>query len=375
MKGMDEASYIVEAIKRVGPRNCSLISRMTGIPIGTVRYKIYEQLKKKGVRVQVSVDYSKLGLARNWVALNFSDKCSELAPRILERLSSIGYLTYYGRVVPQGNYFSLVALPPKAKAEYRKFLNGLIDLNILTSYKMDELDWICFLSMRPEYYDFSTGTWNINWETLNQSKVLVKGMGDIYVGEPMADKVDLLILTELQLDSTVSIMEIARKLKMKFKKVNYHFLEHVVRRELIMNYIIRWQAGIEDDGQYSTLSMAIEFRDLTRGELSSVQEVFHKLPFGWFDALSSDRALYLVYVSLPLTQYVNLLNYLRRTISRYNQKFKVSLIDASCSQGYTIPCEMFDEKQGWTFDAEKTLKEVGHLIHLTKEIKAVSFKK
>ncbi len=181
MRRVDEIGCIVEAIKRVGPRNCSLISRMTGIPTETVRYKIDEQLVRKGIIIRVSVDYNKLGLARNWLTLNFSDEYDELAPRILDALSKIGYLIYYGRVVPRRNYVSIAALPPKAKAEYRKFLNGLIDLSILTSYKMDELAWVRYLSMRPEYYDFSTRTWKINWEGLNQSKVIVKGLSLIHI--------------------------------------------------------------------------------------------------------------------------------------------------------------------------------------------------
>ncbi|MFQ6076117.1 MAG: hypothetical protein ACE5Z5_08290, partial [Candidatus Bathyarchaeia archaeon] len=93
--GDDDFSLIVEAIKRVGPRNCSLISRLTGIPVETVRYKIRRQLIRKGIRVHLSVDYNKLCLLRNWITLDFNDEYSELAPSMLDVLSRIGYLTYY----------------------------------------------------------------------------------------------------------------------------------------------------------------------------------------------------------------------------------------------------------------------------------------
>lgn len=362
MKRGDELSHIVEAIKKVGPRNCSLISRMTGIPVETVRYKIRKQLMRKWVKFHVSVDYNKLGLVRNWVTLNFNDGYDEVAPKILDTLSKVGYLIYYGRVIPQGNYVSLIALPIRANAEYKRFLNSLIDIGALTSYEINELAWVRSLSMRSEYYNFSTGTWNIDWERLDQSKVIVKEMGVNYANEPLVDKIDLLILKEFQINSAASIAAIARKLRMEPKTIRYHYMEHIIRRDLIVNYIVRWQRDIERNERHSFLRMFIQFKNLMRRELLGVQNVFHRLPFTWFDALSSDQRLYLVYVTLPMTQYINALDYLRRNISGNGHKFEIDLIDPTCTKSYTIPYEMFDGNQGWVFDAEKTFKKLNVML-------------
>ncbi len=365
-----EISLIVEAIKRVGPRNCSLISRLTGIPVETVRYKIRRQLIRKGIRVQLSVNYNKLGLVRNWVTLDFNDEYSDLAPNMLDVLSKIGYLTYYGRIVPQGNYASIIAFPIEAKAEYRSFMKGLIDLGILSSYQLDELAYIGYLSMRPEYYDFNTRTWNIDWETLARSKAIVKETEKEYVYETTADKIDVLLLKELQIDSTASLTKIARKLGIEPNTVRYHYMEHILRGRLITNYFIRWQAALGKDERYSTLAMVVHFRNLTREELSIAQEALRALPFTWFDALSNDRSLYLVYITLPITLYVKVLDYLRRKVSKHGMNFWVSLIDPSCSMGYTIPYEMFDGERGWIFNAERTLEKLGSAVALLKGIKS-----
>lgn len=354
---------IVEIIKRVGPRNVSLISRLTGIPVETVRYKIRRQLIKNGIGVHVSVDYSKLGLVRNWLALNFDGKFRELAPKMLETLSKTGYLIYYGRILPQGTFISIVALPPSLKAQYVEFLDSLMDLGILTSYWMDELAWIRHLSMRPEYYDFETKAWKVDWDSLHQSKVIVKRMMDSEVGEPMADKTDLLILKELQINSMNPISKIAERLGLKPKTVRYHYMEHILRRGLIPNFIVRWQ-GFREEIQRSILNAFIEFRNLTERSLLDVQKVFHRLPFTWFDAVSNNRSLYLAFLSLPVTQYMSLLSYLQANTFAY--KFEIKLIDTSCTVGYTIPYEMFNETQGWTFNPEKTLKVLTDLVPLIK---------
>jgi len=358
---------IVEAIKRVGPRNVSLISRLTGIPVETVRYKIRRQLIKNGIGVHVGVDYDRLGLVRCWLDLNFDERCRDSAPQVLEMLSKTGYLIYYGRILPQGTYISIIALPPNLKARYVEFLNSMVNLGILASYRMDDLAWIRHLSMRPEYYSFDTKTWNVDWESLHQSRVIVKKMMDSDVGEPMADKTDLLILSELQIDSMKPISKIAKNLGLKSKTVRYHYMEHIIRRGLITNFIVRWQ-GLGAKAWRSTLNMPIELRDLTRGSLLEVQKAFHRLPFTWFDAVSSNQSLYLAFVSLPIDQYVNFLNYLRTNITDYDRRFGIKFIDTSCADSYTVPYEMFDEARGWIFNPEETLEGLLGLVPLIKGV-------
>jgi len=359
----NELYTIVETIKRVGPRNVSLISRLTGIPVETVRYKIRRQLIKNGIGGHISVNYNKLGLVRNWLVLDFDEKYREMATRMLAALSKTGYLIYYGRILPQGTYVSIIALPPSLRVQYGELLDRLMDLGILASYEMDELAWIRHLSMRPEYYDFETKMWKVDWASLHQSKVIVNQMMDSEVGEPMVDKTDLLILKELQIDSMKTISKIAKRLELKPKTVRYHYMEHVLRRGLITNFIVKWQ-GSREQMHRSILNAFIEFRDLTERSLLDVQKVFHRLPFTWFDAVSNNRSLYLAFLSLPVTQYINLLDYLQASVSVH--RFEIKLVDTFCAEAYTIPYEMFNETRGWVFSPEKALKALIDLVPLIK---------
>ena len=70
----DTTVTIVNTIKEVGPRNVTLISRITGIPTETVRYKINKQLAAKGFRVHIAVDFHKLAMKSYSVVLDFSDE-------------------------------------------------------------------------------------------------------------------------------------------------------------------------------------------------------------------------------------------------------------------------------------------------------------
>jgi len=364
----DDFGLIIGAIKRVGPRNCSLISRLTGIPIETVRHKIEKQLVSKGFRFHVNVDYKKLGLIRHWLTLRFSDEYSELATKILEVLSRIGYLIYFGRILPQGSYASIVALPVDVIEDYVRFLDGLIDLGVLDSYEIDELSQVQQHFIKHEFYDFKKGTWNVNWAELEQSKADLPKTVENQSHEMIADEKDLHILEQLQFDPMASFAKISRELNMNQKNVRYHYLKHIVGRRLIREYIVRWQASLGDYERRSILALVVRLRSITSSDLSAVQEIFNRIPFTWFDTFSEDGGFYLAYVTLPMDQYVNVLDFLRKNIPKQCvNDLKVSLIDLSCSMGYTIPYEMFDAEQGWVFDAETTLERFSSDVKVMKQ--------
>lgn len=364
----NDFGLIIGAIKRVGPRNCSLISRLTSLPIETVRHKIEKQLVSKGFRFHVNVDYKKLGLVRHWLTLYFSDEYSELATKILDILSRTGYLIYFGRIVPQGSYASIIALPVDAIEEYTRFLEGFIDLGILDSYEIDELAHVQQHFIKHEFYDFKKGTWNVNWAELEQSKADLPKTVENQSYEMMADEKDLHILEQLQFDPTASFAKIARELNMNQKSVRYHYFKHIVGRHLIKEYIVRWQASLGKNERRAIFSLIVQLRNFKSGDLSTVQEIFHKVPFTWFDAFSVDGGFYLAYVTLPMAQYVNLLDFLRRNLPKqYLDSLKMSLIDMFCSMGYTIPYEMFNEEHGWVFDAERTLEKINSEVKVMKQ--------
>ncbi|MFQ5871558.1 MAG: AsnC family protein, partial [Candidatus Geothermarchaeales archaeon] len=240
----DSLAVLVEAVKRFGPRNYSLLSRVTGIPTETVRYKIDHQLVRTGVRVHVSVDYHKLAMVRTWGTFYFEEDNDIISKGVLEALAKIGYLTYHGQVLPHGKFVVAHCIPARFYDDYRKFLEGLVDVGILKSFAMNRLDFLRHLSMKPEFFDFKRRKWKIPWDRLDPGEARVPHIISEPRTEPLADKVDLFILKELQLDCTRSLAAIARKLGMNYKTLRYHYLEHVAQRNLIDKYVVRWQGTV-----------------------------------------------------------------------------------------------------------------------------------
>lgn len=63
-------------------------------------------------------------------------------------------LEYYGRLMPKGDYVAWLGLPTSFEFNYRAMLDKLVNLNFIEDYSMHRVNWIRYLSMREDCYDF-----------------------------------------------------------------------------------------------------------------------------------------------------------------------------------------------------------------------------
>lgn len=347
----DATSRVVEALKAVGPENCSLISRMTGVPIETVRYKIKRQLPSKGFRFHVGVDYDRLDLTRYWLTLDFTSAYRDMAVQILDALAEVGYLIFYARLTPRGTFVAIVALPSEARRKYSGFLDHLTELGILTTYTMEELAWAQYLSLNPKNYDFSSQTWTVDWPSLQRTPVSF-GATEQPSEPSKIDKLDLHILKELQLDSTQTFAAIAKKLNINPKTIRYHYSRHIVGQRLISRYLVRWMGDIESTKRHSLLNLKMWFRNLTSTELKTARATILRLPFTWSEMLATDGKLYVAEVHVPLQLYPDTLEFLRKSMADFSSKMDYGVTDYSASSVHTIPYKMYEDETGWRFDLD-----------------------
>src|SRR2546428_9781573 len=108
---LDLEAKIIKAIQKVGPKNVSLLSRLTGAHAETIRYKVKRQFGRLGFKIHADIDYAKLALTLHWGTFQFTPSHAASAVGIFKTLNEKGYLTYYATVVPQGNYVALFTLP------------------------------------------------------------------------------------------------------------------------------------------------------------------------------------------------------------------------------------------------------------------------
>ncbi|MEM2783430.1 MAG: hypothetical protein QXF09_01190 [Nitrososphaerota archaeon] len=347
---------LIEAIKKYGPRNFSLLSRVTGIPVETIRYKICKQFKEKGIGVHLGIDYNKLALVRTWAKLEFKESFLPHAEKFLEKLSEIGYLIYYASTLPYNEYYAMFAIPTRYRKEYREFLNSLIEEGILNSYYAYELTSCRHLSLNAKYFDFDKWEWKIDWNNLESPDVNVEQPFESEpLKDPLVDYQDLLILKELQMDSLRPLSEIAKKLNMNPRTILYHFNEHIIRRGIINQYYIKW--WYKTISEREKVSLILQAYNISEKKVRILKEELEKSPFTFFDAYSLEDKIYIAQQLLPAIYINDALKYLMRIKKIHGiNDFDLEFIEEE--EAFTIPYENFDERENWLFDKEKILKEL-----------------
>ncbi|MCS6788789.1 MAG: hypothetical protein NZ733_05820, partial [Aigarchaeota archaeon] len=155
-----EFAMILDAVKRFGPRNVSLIARQTGIPRETVRVRMLNQLPKMGFRVQVVANYFKLGLTRHFGWLKFSREHSRAAKGLLNWLGEKTYLMYWGGIALRNEYLVIVTPPARWEKDFLRAFEEMRDAGILEDYWFKRVVRYGHPQTSFRYFDFKRGVWS-----------------------------------------------------------------------------------------------------------------------------------------------------------------------------------------------------------------------
>lgn len=339
---------MIEAIQKAGPKNVSKLSRLTGAHPETVRYKLNKRFKRLGFHVHAEADYWKLGLVPHWAELRLSSKLGATPRSLFLAMNEHAYLIYYGKLLPQGNFVCLFAIPEGREKEHEAFLAYLQNIGMIQSYTLNEVTASSRPAMNPRFFNFQANRWDVDW---NQVKLgSAPGMKIEKKVQPAeVDYYDLLLVKELQMDALQHIVSIAKKTRVNQKTLEYHYRVHLRKEKLISGYLIRWQHDIERSVSHSALLTRLTFRNLGNS-FASVQRAVSKIPFLWSEDFQADGT-YIATVNIPVQEATSTLDYLNSQIPDLYGKVELSFVKKSEASAFTIPYQMFDKV--WKYDLEK----------------------
>lgn len=337
---------IVEAIQKVGPKNISLLSRVTGAHAETIRYKVKRQFPSVGLQLKASPDYKKLGLTEYWGMLKFSPKMSRRAQTVLLSLQQEAYLTSYGRIVPQGRYAVQFALPVDMAKAHRELLQSLADAGVLEGFDLEEVAAGRLTPMNPRYFNFQSDRWEVDWGRVSGES-----------GKPLpvtkdvpaeADKLDLMLVKETEEDPLQHIVSIARKLKIHQKTLEYHYRAHLLKQRLVPSFVVRWSPGPVNTEAGPTMIGILMFSRLGP-RFDEVQRAVSKIPFTWAESALKDGR-YVATVCIPVNEAVPVYSYLDSELGDLSDKVEIGYLKRSERRAFSVPAHLFNE--GWTFDVD-----------------------
>jgi hypothetical protein len=364
-----EMAQLAKLIMKMGP-DIDLIARLSGQYKETIRYRYKEKILGKGFALQARLNFEGMGLKRVVMTVRLGEMYEPYAKEVFVAMNKLCFLTSFSSLMPQGAYMLHATVPEEMRGRFTDLMKQLQDLGIFTSMEFYNFDWFRNVPMRAEYYDFEHGIWEFEWD-----KPVETGKTDHESGyEPFTfDKIDLLILKELQIDSTRSLSDIREAIKEKdgndinYKTLAWHWIRHVQDKRMINGYALRWTGTKYDSGsekarhrQHRYVGVPILVRGVSDAERVSLISEMNKVPFIWSEAAGED---YYAQFAFPVDMVNDAFVFLKNILSPYGSRATSFLVDQTNSAGFTISFQLFDaaEKE-WKFEEHEVLLRFQNLI-------------
>ena len=360
----DRTIQLVKLLTEVGP-DIPEISRSLKQFKESVRYRYKEKILNKGFAVQANVDHERLGLRRVKVVLDFAEEYRKFLELILASMNELCFLSGFAKTMPRGYYVASFSVPREFVDDLKSFLNVMKEKGMFSRLDIVDFDWIRFVPMKAEFYDFDTGLWDFDWTTKATSDF---GSAQYMPSSPTKfDYVDLLLIKEFQMDANKSLKEISDKLKVNYKKLAWHYTTHVIARHLLNGYSVNWMGTRYDyeiekvlHRQHRYFAVFLLVRGVTEYETMSLRQAIDRLPYLWSEAVGAN---YSCEFSFPVDFVVEGLQYLTEAISAVKEKTEIYTVDQSEAVTFTIPYFRFDQaRKKWEFNLEDLISRFDKLI-------------
>lgn len=359
---------MVQLISEIGP-DIPEISRRLGQFKESVRYRYKEKILGKGFGIFGAIDHEKLGLKRVFLIADFAPEYREYAQTILTAMNELCYVVYFEKRMVDDDYWIVASVPSEHVEAFVSFVVKLKENGLFTRLDVTTFDWFRNVPMNAEQYNFDTGRWDFDWTPLTTSPGLSRRPSE----RVEFDHTDLLILKELQIDATRRLTEIARKLKVNYKILVWHYRTHVMGRGMLKGYAMYW-TGTKYDTKIERalnrrhrylkiLLIAKNLNDVDRMELMSA---VNGLPFLWSESVGA--ACYACELFFPVEMLTEALQYLTKATARFKEKTGIMFMDQTQALAFTITYQLFDQgERRWTFNEAELLGRFGSLFAKIKE--------
>ena len=180
------------------------------------------------------------------------------------------------------------------------------------------------------------------------------------------DRVDLLILKELDIDARRKLVKMAENVKINLNALEFHYREHVQARGLMKGYRLVWQGTHYDLEKERTVSrkdiyieLTLLLKGATQGEVAELMLLLNRTPFLWSEAYGPT---YCAEVFLPNYAYIQFLERIDGFANMVGEKLRVFVMDQSQALRFVVSHYLFDgESKKWRLDAPTVLNALGNL--------------
>jgi hypothetical protein len=345
-------SILVETIRQVGISNYSLIARLTGLNVETVRYKVNKQLSRLGLGIEVNIDYGQIGFSTHILQLKPNANSTKSWQDVLP------YLDYITRPMGSPNFFCIYSIPFRFRKRYVDLLESLKKDALIEEFTTEDVTWVRYPHLRAESYNFSSGKWVIDWQKIDM-KDREEGIQLSPANtDAKIDYIDTKILRYMQEDPSVNPAQIAKSIKANQRTVRYHYAEHIVKGKYILSNNVRWFRPRLEGKLDQLMQLLVSFKNLDSNGLARAKKVCNKIPFTWLETSSMQGSSYCALLDIPMDYFHETVKYIETRTDSNNPQM-ITILDPSKTRRLGFPDEMYDRERGWCLNISDNDRMLG----------------
>ncbi len=355
---------------KIGP-DIDRVARMSGVHKETIRYWYKEKILREGMSVQAVPNEGALGMRRVAARVRVAEMFLPHIQKTFSKMNDLSFAAAFERAIPDDYYVLHATVPRGFVSEYSSLIMKLKEMGLFESAELYEFDWFRRVPMRADHYDFDASRWDYDWRNplpLDNDEMQPKP-----VAGARLDKIDLLILKELQLDASRPMTEINRaiqaknKIELNYKTLDWHHRSHVVGNKLIAGYSIGWLGiGYNNEAErvelrrYKYLVVDVVVRDIAEREFLEVTGKVNRTPYLWSEMRGKD---YLAQLAFPIETTMEAFEFLREILRPFGRRASHYVVDQKNAAQFVIPYNLWSESEkDWGFSQAEVLTRAESLV-------------
>jgi DNA-binding Lrp family transcriptional regulator len=356
---------ILEGLAVYGPRNVTEVARKLNMPAETLRKRLKRFHSQNFLRLNANVYHTNLGLKK---AVVFAKAVPGYEDLLFNCFKQNEFWIFVSRCYGMfEGCVGIYTIPKEHSVEFEQFIDQIKRLSIARD--MQVLWSTCFHSVysRCNWFNSQSRTWNFQWDNWIAEIKTEKTLLPYTLEDPkdfpiLGDKIDVLMLKELEKDATISLVNLAKMLKISPQLARYHYQRHLVEKGLIEGFeVTAFHFGRAISDFFFFIFEFDNFENLAKFASSLLDKPFVR----FIGKILNENALY-GYLYLPRSEFRKFLGALSKLVQNgFMQSYQYVIQDLTKSSRATIPYQCFKDKR-WVYNHERYIENLQKLVKRSK---------
>jgi DNA-binding Lrp family transcriptional regulator len=359
----DNNIRILRLMHELGPRNLLAVARASGLPPTSVYDRARKLEEQFGILSIANLDHAKLGLRK---CITLVESNPGLEDFVSEALAIPNYWKTITRCEGGFTHYALHAIPEGHDREFEKYMAATQERGLVRKYQTVWVSDYHYAFPNFRLYDPVNRTWAFEWDKwfdLVKKKDHSKAIADPSDYSVEADKSDLLILTELELNARAKFSEISDAMGITLQAVKYRYDKRILGRGLIRDFVINLAVHPPELADVYEILLSFEDREGMNSFFGASEEMFPILRA--VKVLGETKLGIRTFCPRNETgELFGMLSKLAR--SALVSDYSAVRIRSETQARQTVSAELFEDKVGWKYILGRHLATLDSVVEHAK---------